>query len=74
MKGIIDQTPVDLIRTIRMNHTSALLSTTNLTVSEVAYAVGYNSQSYFSSSFSGFSGKSPSQYQKGEKNNIKKTT
>lgn len=65
MKGIIDQTPVDLIRTIRMNHAASLLSTTHLTVSEVAYAVGYNSQSYFSSSFSEFFGKSPSQYQKG---------
>ncbi len=65
MKGIIDQTPVDLIRTIRMNHAAALLNTTNLTVSEVAYAVGYNSQSYFSSSFSEFFGKSPSQHQKG---------
>lgn len=65
MKGIIDQTPVDLIRTIRMNHAATLLSTTNLTVSEVAYAVGYNSQSYFSSSFSEYFGKSPSQFQKG---------
>ncbi|QBN19514.1 response regulator [Flavobacterium nackdongense] len=64
MKGIIDQTPVDLIRTIRMNHAANLLSTTDLKISEVAYAVGSNSQSYFSSSFSEFFGKSPSQFKK----------
>lgn len=64
MKGILDQTPVDLIRTIRMNHAASLLTTSDLKVSEVAYAVGFNSQSYFSSSFSEFFGKSPSQFQK----------
>jgi signal transduction histidine kinase/ligand-binding sensor domain-containing protein/DNA-binding response OmpR family regulator len=64
MKGIIDQTPIDLIRTIRMNHAASLLTTTDLKISEVAYAVGSNSQSYFSSSFSEFFGKSPSQFKK----------
>lgn len=64
MKGIIDQTPVDLVRTIRMNHAATLLTTTDLKISEVAYAVGSNSQSYFSSSFSEFFGKSPSQFKK----------
>lgn len=64
IKGIIDQTPVDLIRSIRMNHAAYLLKTSDLKVSEVAYAVGFNSQSYFSSSFSEFFGKPPSQFQK----------
>lgn len=64
VKGIIGQTPVELIRTIRMNQAAKLLNTTNLTVSEVAYAVGFNSQSYFSSSFSEFFGKTPTQFVK----------
>ncbi|WP_264563783.1 hybrid sensor histidine kinase/response regulator transcription factor [Flavobacterium sp. N3904] len=64
MKGIIDQSPIDLIRTIRMNHAATLLTTTDNKISEVAYAVGSNSQSYFSSSFSEFFGKSPSQFKK----------
>jgi signal transduction histidine kinase/DNA-binding response OmpR family regulator len=64
MKGIIDQSPIDLIKTIRMNHAATLLNTTDLKISEVAYAVGSNSQSYFSSSFSEFFGKSPTQFKK----------
>ena len=53
-------TPIELIRIIRMKQAAYLLEKGILTVSEVAYGVGYNSLSYFSTSFTQYWGVSPS--------------
>ena len=56
--------PVDMIKTIRMKQAAYLLGTGKLNVSEVAYKVGYNTPSYFSTSFSAYFNISPTAYLK----------
>jgi transcriptional regulator GlxA family with amidase domain len=43
--------PVELLRTARLNRAYQLLITTEKTVSEVAYAVGFSAPSYFTKCF-----------------------
>ncbi len=63
MKEIYDRTPVQLIRRRRLEAGARLLQEReDATIGEVAYAVGFNSQSYFSRSFRDEFGTSPSQY------------
>lgn len=64
IKTLTGQSPVELIKTIRMKQAAYLLEKGSLTISEVAYEVGYNSLSYFSSSFNSYWGVSPSAYTK----------
>ena len=47
VKSITGSSPVELLRTARLNRAYQQLLTTSLTVSEVAYAVGFSSPSYF---------------------------
>ncbi|HNW42393.1 MAG TPA: helix-turn-helix domain-containing protein, partial [Opitutaceae bacterium] len=52
IKGLTGQTPNDFIQTIRMNKAAELLvKSPELTISEIAYLVGFNSPKYFSSCF-----------------------
>lgn len=62
IKMLTGQSPVELIKTIRMKQAAYFLKKGSLTISEVAYEVGYNSLSYFSSSFTSYWGVSPSVY------------
>lgn len=62
LKALTGQSPVDFIRMIRMKQAAYLLSTGKLSVSEVGYKVGYNTPSYFSSSFNAYFGMSPKAY------------
>lgn len=47
---------------IRVEHSKKLLEAGELSVKEVAYAVGFNSQSYFSKIFKKYTGTAPSDY------------
>lgn len=47
---------------VRMDHARSLLNDSSWSVKEVAYATGFNSQSYFSKIFKKYTGKSPSEY------------
>lgn len=47
---------------IRVEHSKKLLEAGELSVKEVAYAVGFNSQSYFSKVFKKYTGTAPSDY------------
>lgn len=62
IKILTGSSPIELIRIIRMKQAAYLLEKGSLTISEVAYEVGYNSLSYFSSSFNTYWGLSPSAY------------
>ena len=55
-------TPGDLIKTYRMEKASALLKENSGNISEVAYAVGFNSLSYFSQTFKEHFGITPSEF------------
>lgn len=45
------RTPVDIIRLSRLNRSKILLQTTDLSVSEIAYQVGFTAPSYFTKCF-----------------------
>ena len=51
VKQITGSSPVELLRTTRLNRAYQLLLTTDKSVSEVAYAVGFTAPSYFTKCF-----------------------
>jgi CheY-like chemotaxis protein len=61
LRAVADQSPVELIRTYRLERAAKLLGGRAGTVSEVAYEVGFSSVSYFSKVFREHTGKLPSQ-------------
>jgi CheY-like chemotaxis protein len=62
VKDAFDQPPSALIRRMRLDRGAELLREEAGTVSEIAYAVGFNSLSYFSRRFKKHFGTSPSAY------------
>jgi AraC-like DNA-binding protein len=51
VKSVTNMSPVELLRTARLNRAYQLLITTKKTVSEIAYAVGFSAPSYFTKCF-----------------------
>ncbi len=51
VKAVSGSSPVELLRTARLNRAYQLLLTTEKSVSEVAYAVGFTAPSYFTKCF-----------------------
>ncbi len=56
------QKPTEFMRTIRLEHAAKLLSEGRMTVSEISYATGFSSVSYFSRCFRSKYGVPPTQY------------
>lgn len=63
IKALTDQSTTTFIRNIRLEKAKDLLQTGSYNVTEVAYMVGFSSQSYFTKSFQKNFGKAPSAYQ-----------
>jgi DNA-binding response OmpR family regulator len=61
-RALVDQSPTELIRTIRLKKAAELLSQKSGTVSEVAYDVGFNTLSYFTKCFKEQFGVNPSEF------------
>jgi signal transduction histidine kinase/ligand-binding sensor domain-containing protein/DNA-binding response OmpR family regulator len=64
------KTPIEFIRSLRLQRAAQLLEKTNMTVAEVAYETGFNNPKYFSKYFKTEYGKLPSVYQAGIKKGI----
>ena len=64
LKQLTNQSAGELITNIRLKQASNLLTSKNINISEVAYAVGFSSTSKFSTKFKDLYGSSPSNYQK----------
>ena len=62
LKELTNQSARDFIRTIRLRQAAELLSNQKLTVSEVAYALGFSNLSHFSNTFREFYGVSPKEF------------
>ncbi len=62
LKEITGQSARDFIRSIRLKQAADLLSNQKLTISEVAYSLGFSNLSHFSNSFREFYGRSPKEY------------
>ena len=61
LKALTGKTPSLFIRLIRLQKGKEMLQTTDLTVSEVAYSVGFTDPNYFSRAFSEEFGHAPSE-------------
>ncbi len=64
LKGISGSTVHEFITKVKMNQAEELLKNSNLTISQIAYKVGFSEPSNFSRTFSKHFGCSPSQYLK----------
>jgi len=62
IRALTGKSTTEFIRTIRLNKASVLLRNQTGTVSEIAFEVGFNSLSYFTSSFTGQFGQTPSDF------------
>ena len=62
MAALTGEPPNAFIRKIRLHRAKEMLQTTELTISEIAYDVGFNDPNYFSRTFSKEFGKTPSEY------------
>ena len=59
VKALTGSSPVDLLRKARLNKAQQLLQATDLSVSEIAYQVGFTSPSYFTKCYKDEYGKVP---------------
>lgn len=62
IRGLTDQTVNEFIKQIRLKRAAQLLSEKRITITEVAYAVGFNDLTYFARCFKKQYQKSPSEY------------
>jgi AraC-like DNA-binding protein len=64
LKSLTNYAPNELVRIIRLRTAANLLETTDQNVSEIAYAAGFTSPSYFTKCFRDYFNESPSDYGK----------
>ncbi|MEO9572126.1 MAG: two-component regulator propeller domain-containing protein [Polaribacter sp.] len=69
LQAILNETPVNFIKKIRLKRAEQLLKKNELYLSEIAYMTGFNNQKYFGKCFQKEYGMSPTEYIKQHKNN-----
>ncbi|RAV29582.1 hybrid sensor histidine kinase/response regulator transcription factor [Sinomicrobium soli] len=69
IKGILNLTPNEFIKNVRLRRAAQLLADESIHISEVAYMTGFNDLSYFGVCFKKQYGVSPSSYQKSKHHN-----
>ena len=62
LKAITNDSPGSYIRNYRLKHAAWLLVNKDMTIAEIAYAVGFSSQAYFSYIFKKHYGMTPTEY------------
>ena len=62
IKGVAGVSPNEFIRSYRLRQAAKMINDTNLTLSEIAYKVGFNDSLYFSKCFKKQFGVAPSKY------------
>ena len=70
MTSLTGKSPLEFIRTIRMQQAAQLLEKSQLTVAEVAYKVGFNNPKYFAKYFKDIYHVLPSAYAAGKRRNL----
>lgn len=63
MKAITGLTPLDFVRNIKMKQACRMLSEHELSISEIAYALGFTNPKYFTKCFKEEFGTTPTEYQ-----------
>ena len=67
-QNILEQSVSEIIETRKLIEAKNMLISTEKTISEIAYELGYNENSYFSNVFKKKSGQSPSEFREEMKN------
>lgn len=67
VKAITNLSPMEMIRNIRLETAARLLRESGYSISEIAFKVGFNNHSYFTSCFKNLYGISPTEFQEKEK-------
>ena len=70
MKAITGMGCNEYITKIRMEKAIQYIKESNLTFTEISEKVGYNTSSYFSSAFKQYTGMTPTQYRKSQKEEV----
>lgn len=63
IKSVTGMTPLDFVSNVKMKHACMLLMQQKLTISEVAYTVGFSNPKYFTKCFKEEFGVTPTEYQ-----------
>lgn len=61
IKAITNYTPVELIRQLRLKEAQRILKTTDASISEIAYAVGFSTPAYFTKCYRETFGETPTE-------------
>jgi YesN/AraC family two-component response regulator len=61
-KSLVDLSPIELIRTIRLKKAKLWLGTSDDDISEIAYKLGFNDPKYFSTLFKRYFGQTPTEF------------
>ncbi|AWK06687.1 AraC family transcriptional regulator [Flavobacterium crocinum] len=61
-KETLNQSPSDILMSLRLQKAELLLKTKKLNISEISFECGYNDPKYFGRSFKKYFGKSPKEY------------
>lgn len=61
IKALTNYSPVELVRRLRLNTARELLATTDKTISEIAYGVGFSTPAYFTKCYREEFGQTPSE-------------
>ncbi len=64
IKGLTGESINDFIRTIRLKKAVEIMTNEDVSITEVMYSVGSQTQSYFTKAFKNEFGKTPSQFLK----------
>ena len=64
LKALTDKSPAIFIRSVRLQKANELLQTTNKSITEIAFEVGFKDTAYFSTCYSKEFGMSPRQARK----------
>lgn len=62
VKAITGQTPLDFIRSIKMQNACKMLENPTITIAEIVVALGYSDRKYFTESFKEVYGVTPTEY------------
>ncbi len=62
LKGLTGFAPVDLVKEIRLNKSIELIKSSDMTITEIAFAVGFKDSGYFSKCFRKKYNQSPREY------------
>ena len=63
IKALTNYSPTEILRNVRLKRAAVLLKTTEATVSEICYKVGFATPSYFTKCYREYYGESPSDTQ-----------